>query len=109
MRAAAMITEAKTTSEALYGVSKQPPDTCPLINEAIKDVDRVFKIIRGYERADESELRDMLSSVETHLSSLCGYGNSGLLEDIRKRTIEIRAWGQEWKDLAKQHPPESME
>ena len=92
-------------SELRYGIVKQPEPCCPLINSALEEVNGLQKRIRNYERADEDELRDMLSDVETHLGYLSGYGNSGLLEDIRGRTEEIRAWGQEWKDYAKDNAP----
>jgi hypothetical protein len=63
------------------------------------------KRIRGYERASEAELRDMLSDVEYQLGLLVGYGRSGTFEDIRKRATELRSWGNEWKALAKEHAP----
>lgn len=90
-------------SEALYGIVAQPEPTCPLINEALDSVERMQRKIRGYERADEDELRDMISDVETYLGLLSGYGRTGLLEDIRRRVTDIRSWGQEWKDLAKEN------
>lgn len=86
------------TSEELYGITKQPPPTCPIIDEALREVDLIAKCIRGYERADESELREMISSIEWRIGLLSGYGKTGLLEDIRKNVIEIRAWGEEWKN-----------
>ena len=95
----------KDTSEYVFGISKQPLDTCPMIDEAVKDITEIYKTIRNYERADEDELRDMLSTVEHKLSYLVGYGNQGLLEDIRQNAASIRQWGQEWKDLAKQFAP----
>jgi hypothetical protein len=76
-----------------------------MINDAIESVTKLQRRIRGYERADEDELRDMLSDVEYLLSELSGYGGSGVLEDLRERIEEVRAWGQEWKDLAKEHAP----
>lgn len=93
------------TSEYTFGISKQPPDTCPIIDEAIKDITEIYRAIRNYERADEEKLRDMLSTVEHTLGYIVGYNNKGLLEDIRQNTILIRQWGQEWKDLAKQYAP----
>lgn len=92
-------------SEELYGITKQPEDTCPLIDAALSEINGMQKRIRGYERASEEELRDMLSDVERDLGILSGYGRSGLLEDIRRRVSEVRAWGKEWKDLAKEHAP----
>ena len=97
------------TSEEIYGITKQPPPTCPLIDEALKEVERCQKRIMRYEKSDEDELRDMLSDVESNLGSVSGYGKSGLLEDIRERVEAIRAWGEEWKQLALEHAPKPDE
>ena len=88
------------TSETLHGVTAQPPPTCPLIDDALDEVHRILKAIRRYERASEDEMREMLSEVEQRLGYLSGYGDTGLLEDIRARTIDIREWGEEWKTTA---------
>lgn len=77
-----------------------------MIDEALTEIKEIERRIRGYEKAEESELRDMISDIEIRLGQLSGYRNTGLLEDIRKNVTEIRAWGQEWKDCAKEHVPE---
>lgn len=100
-----MSTEKEQTSEELYGISKQPAETCPIIDEALRELAAIARRIRGYEKADESELRDMLSDVETRIGYLDGWNRTGLLEDIRKNVTAIRAWGQEWKDYAKENTP----
>lgn len=100
-----MSTEKEQTSEELYGISKQPAETCPIIDEALRELGAIARRIRGYEKADESELRDMLSDVETHIGYLDGWNRTGLLEDIRRNVTAIRAWGQEWKDYAKENAP----
>ena len=46
-------------SEALYGVSKQPSPTCPIIDTGIRTIVKLQKHIRGYERAEQDELRDL--------------------------------------------------
>lgn len=99
------------TSESTYGIVEQPAETCPVIDKAVRSVDVIRKIIKGYEKADEAELRDMISSIEGKLDDLNGRYSwaGGLLEDIRKANIAIRAWGQEWKDLAKKHAPQPEE
>ena len=104
-RTISMSTEKEQTSEELYGISKQPAETCPIIDEALRELGEIERRIRGYEKADESELRDMLSDVETRIGYLDGWNRTGLLEDIRKNTKAIRAWGQEWKDYAKENAP----
>ena len=100
-----MSTEKEQTSEELYGISKQPAETCPIIDEALRELGEIARRIRGYEKADESELRDMLSEVETRIGYLDGWNRTGLHEDIRKNTTAIRAWGKEWKDYAKENAP----
>lgn len=94
-------------SEIRYGISKQPADTCPIIDKAIRCIQSAQEAIRRYERSDDvDELKEMISTVEMELGEVCSYGNSGLLEDIRDNTHRIREWGKEWKELAKQHAPE---
>lgn len=89
------------SSEQTYGLPEQPKETCPLINESLRELGEIARRIRGYKKADESELRDMLSDVDNRIGYLDGWNRSGLLEDIRKNTIAIREWGQAWKDFAK--------
>jgi hypothetical protein len=94
--------ERAETSEQRHGISPQPGDTCPLIDKARACVEKCQREMRNYERAEEAELRDMLSTVESELADLIGW-RSGLLEEIRVRASEIRHWGQEWKDAAKDY------
>jgi len=104
-----MDNEDTNPSEKRYGISKQPEPTCPMIDKVIGEIEAIQKAIRGYEKADEEELRDMLSTVESNIGSLVGYYKTGLMEDIRRNVDAIRNWGQEWKDLAKEHAPEDEE
>lgn len=95
-----MSDENKPTSERLYGIRPQPRETCPKIDEVLGEARDLSRRIRGYEKASEDELRDMLWAVERFLGQLDGYGRTGLMEDIRRNVTDIRAWGQEWKDYA---------
>lgn len=97
-----MSIDTEKTSEQTYGIRAQPPPTCPIIDEALDEVQLIAKCIRGYERAGEEELRNMISEIETRIGFLDGYRKTGLLEDIRDNVVKIREWGQEWKDLAKE-------
>ena len=92
--------ELAETSEQRHGIRAQPENTCQLIDKARACVEKCQRAIRNYERADEEELRDMISNVESELAEIIGW-RSGLLEDIRRQLTEVRAWGQEWKDAAK--------
>jgi hypothetical protein len=93
------------TSEELYGVSRQPEPTCPLINEAIEAVQKCQKSIRNLDLLDADELRDLIGGIERELDSLVAWGRTGILEDIRTRVTEVRQWGEEWKTLAKESDP----
>ena len=96
----------QVTSEQIHGVPDQPPPTCPLVDKAIQVVEQIQRDIKGFDRADESELRDMLSWVDRWLADLVGYRGNGMLEDIRTANSKVREWGQGWKDLALEHVPE---
>lgn len=61
------------TSEQRYGLTEQPNEMCPLIDKIGDRID-------------------------------CGYAMSAqdMLEDLRNEIMELRAWGQDWKELAKE-------
>lgn len=102
--------ETRRTSEQRYGIPRQPAETCPLINsvidsvvEAVTDIRRA---IRGFERADELDLREMIRDVERIVDSLYELqGKNSVLEKIRSSNGDIREWGQAWKELALEHAP----
>lgn len=95
------------TSEYRYGIIRQPDNGCPLIDDVLDCLENAMDAIKRYERCDDvDELRDMISTVETELGSVIGYRRGGKMEVIRERMSEIREWGQEWKNLAKQYAPE---
>lgn len=61
-------------SERIYGVCKQPPPTCPMIDD----------VINALCNEDYEKLAPKLEAIREHVKS-------------------IREWGQEWKDLAKEN------
>lgn len=84
------------TSESVFGLPEQPPNTCPMIDKAKKIIAKLSTRIKGYKKVDDvEELLDMLSDVEWDIDI------SSDLEDIRTNAENIRAWGQAWKDYAK--------
>ena len=101
--------DVKPSSEKRYGISKQPSETCPLIDAAMKAVQEAQEYTQRSDRDSEEELRERLWRIELALSELVQYRNQGILEDIRNNVSAIRNWGQEWKDLAKQYAPEDEE
>lgn len=91
----------KMTSEEQVSIATQPPETCPIINKCIKNIENCQGQLSGYEKMELEELRECLQFIEYELAELVGFREQGHLEDIRKNVVAIRAWGQEWKDLAK--------
>lgn len=93
------------TSEKIYDIVAQPPDTCPLINEVINEIDKCSKAMLRRDRYsdDPKALMDMLEEADS-----CLYGLTSTMEDIRRNVINIRRWGQEWKSLAKDQIPEPI-
>ena len=95
-------------SEELYGIRKQPDDTCPLINELQAEAKAIQRKMYNYEKLDEQDLKDILWSVSNFLYDITG-GNDSLIERIRDNTSNIRGWGQEWKEYAKSVDPKVPE
>lgn len=93
-------------SEELYGISPQPLDTCPVINEVQNEAKKLSNLMRGYKKVDDIEaLHDMLWEVEYFLDNNILGGSECAVERIRTNIGNIRAWGQEWKDHAKDIDP----
>lgn len=85
------------TSEQRNDISPQPEEACPMINDVIsklRDIEkRSDKPRAGW---DIEDAEDALWDVNWDVSGL-----EDELEKIRTRIEEVRAWGQEWKELAK--------
>lgn len=105
------------TSEERYGILKQPSDTCPLIDKAVELVEEIDLEIRGADRylmrridrcEGEDELREMISELVQMLDDNAVAARNmdtdpfkKQMEVIRSHVIDIRQWGTEWKNLAK--------
>ena len=90
------------TSEDLFDFEEQPKEQCPLINEVIsqlvdnsKEVKDVWQNLRDVEGA-EGYLGDLYWA-EYNIRNL-----ESNMEEIRTNIEKLRAWGEEWKDFAKQ-------
>lgn len=88
-------------SEARLGVCKQPEPTCTEIDRAIKKVRNALSCLKsatklaGYE-PDTKDICDEIESAAWDVEDL-----EDAFEYCRSQAEEIRAWGQEWKDVAK--------
>jgi hypothetical protein len=93
------------TSEARYGLPKQPKETCPIVDAGQKALNRFFDnqpSDRQLRNADEDDLRSMLEAVTGDLDYYKGDVEDAL-EHSRQQSVDIREWGQAWKDLAKEN------
>lgn len=88
------------SSEKLLGITEQPDQQCPRVDEAIRDYDRMFReiksICKDLSRVDGAE--EMASDIDWWNGNV---DFVGALEDLRTQCMNIRDWGQQWKDLAK--------
>lgn len=87
------------TSEEVHGIREQPAPTCPMLDSVIRDLQKAMQDLHRWERdkEDAEALANRCEYAEWHIGSI-----EEKLEKIRGHVEEIRAWGQEWKDLAKE-------
>ena len=81
------------TSEEVLEVMKQPEETCPMLESVIRELD---SISRNLKRAKMYEDWDDVASAQSDIDYL-----ADSVDDISFHVADIRAWGQDWKDLAK--------
>jgi len=84
------------TSEEKHGITKQPAESCPLVDEAVKTIKAAELELRGWEAMELPDLKNATDYAVWRFDQL-----HDELEKIRTANEEIRQWGQEWKDLAK--------
>ena len=98
--------DVEESSEELYGIRNQPPDTCTLINNIQNNAKKLTNIMRGYIKLDDvDKLHDILWEIEYFLDNDIIGGKECSMELIRKNVENIRGWGQEWKDYSKNIDP----
>lgn len=84
------------TSEEAADVRPQPPNTCPMIDEVLSTVRRIYEEARGYQHMEDAgDLKSVINSMEWFLRDI-----PGLMEDIRANAEKIRQWGEDWKTFA---------
>lgn len=86
------------TSEELFGIDQQPEENCPYIDKCVGDISIAYKDVKSELRqAEDSELA---SSLEWGIDGM--HESVDYLEELRSRINNLRQWGQQWKDLAKE-------
>ncbi|MFJ7950369.1 hypothetical protein ACIQZG_02455 [Lysinibacillus sp. NPDC096418] len=88
------------TSEYVLGIDEPPEHQCLNIDEVIKRVKGALKdcdYSRDYIKDED------LSNAESYADDVYHelYDLEDAIEKIRTEIENVRAWGQEWKDLAK--------
>jgi hypothetical protein len=90
------------TSEEIHGITKQPKEQCPLIDDLIckvtdeaKNVGIVYRDLKDIPEAEENTSLNDLDWADFNLRNL-----EAEIETIRTNIVELRNWGQEWKDFA---------
>ena len=85
------------TSEERLSIMPQPPDSCPLVDAVLTTVTTGLGETYGWKNMNEDDLREAAEYAEWRLEQI-----KGEIEEVREANQLIRAWGQEWKDLAKE-------
>lgn len=87
----------KSTSEELFNIMKQEDNQCPYIDTVLTMVEWANGHIEdGFKSHTYEDVLEYLKSCKYELSDIpCE------LEKIRESIINIRAWGEEWKNMAK--------
>jgi hypothetical protein len=109
----------KETSESRYGLPKQPPDTCPILNSVMDECERsrpsiegvTASMLRAIRRAESSEdyqtcIDDLIYLIEQAEEAMGDIDYSRVekyVDQARDNAAAIREWGQSWKDLAKEN------
>ncbi len=87
-----------SSSEYLFGIPEQPNQMCPAfdrVERIAKDCDYNSRSIQKTDMLEEAT--ELASDTEWKISSLLTE-----LEGMRNEVINLRTWGQSWKDLAKE-------
>lgn len=86
----------KIFSEKDFGIGKEPSQTCPMIDSVISKINSCLKLSnKSTEDDDSKDLYDVIFDMRYELSKL-----ESEMETIRNHVIDIRGWGEEWKNTA---------
>lgn len=81
-------------TEKAFGISKEPSQTCPMIDAVISKINSCLKMSDKCSEDDEPKnLYEIIYDMRYELSKI-----ESEMENIRSHVIDIRAWGEEWKN-----------
>lgn len=88
------------TSEALLGLSEPPAYQCDNITDLVHKVTCIeSEIDRAHDYIRDEKYEDAEHHAHSALWDIKDVANE--IEELRAQIDAVRAWGQEWKDLAK--------
>lgn len=88
------------TSEALLSLSEPPAYQCDNITDLVNKVKSIeSEIDRAHDYLRDEEYEDAEHHASSALWDIRDVSNE--IESLREQIELVRAWGQEWKDLAK--------
>ncbi len=88
------------TSEALLGLPEPPAYQCDFITELVKKVEGIeSEISRAHDYLRDEKIEDAEHYTSSALWDVRNVADE--IESLRAQIEAVRAWGQEWKDLAK--------
>jgi hypothetical protein len=89
------------SSEERYGIRKQPEESCPLIDSGLIKIRKINDVLeRTYYALKDEDFKSAENYIGSVQDLLAGLEDS--FQACRNSNIEIRLWGQEWKDKAKE-------
>jgi DNA repair ATPase RecN len=90
------------SSEITHNIVQQPGAKCPLIDKMLEKVESGMRHLKNALEADNLDAAiHEVTNATYYFEGLDGA--FGGLEDARKACEELRDWGQEWKDKAKEY------
>lgn len=89
------------TSEQLFGITKQPEQQCPQIDEVIRGFKAMNQTVNGRCKDLYSLDVDGVDSIARDIEWDVDLDLEAQMEALRRQVEQLRSWGQGWKDTAK--------
>lgn len=84
------------TTEKLFEIESNIPDTCPYIDKALKISKQIQREVNSNSRWVEEDYKNAVDYTESYITDI-----DTELEELRTLNENIRVWGQSWKTFAK--------
>lgn len=90
----------KSTSENILGLNEAPEYMCSRIDNVIAIANKSENLASDIQKHDEDDIKQIhedANDIEWEVSNI-----PSTMEELRTTVEELRAWGQNWKDKAKE-------